>query len=179
MMGRDWPLRQEIAIRAAILLLVTASVAMAQTDPVLRQRPATAQQAHARADAVNYEKGFSTLPDEASGEYELDGNGSVVQITIDQGLLSGYVTKMDKETALTLFFAHTSIQGSRVAFTTKTVHGVSYSFTGSVVRGDKASASDEGFYRLAGQWTVYRDGGHETEWVSLKSTPREPLGTNH
>lgn len=171
-------MRRGTAIRATILLLLTAPAAMAQTDPVLRHRPATAQQEPAQTDAIDYEKGFSTLPDEASGEYELDGNGSVVQITIDQGRLSGYVTKMDKETALTLFFVRTSIQGSGVSFTTKTVHGVSYSFTGSVIRGDKASASDEGFYRLAGQWTAYHDGGHETEWVSLKSTPREPLGAN-
>jgi len=158
----------------AVVLLGAGAVATAQTGPVLRPRPAPTQQQ--LTDTVDYEKGFSTLPDEASGEYELDGNGSVVQITIDQDRLTGYVSKIDKGTALTLFFAHTSIQGSRVSFTTKTVHGVSYSFTGSVVRREKASPSEEGFFRLAGQWTVYRDNGHETEWVSLKSTPREPAG---
>ncbi len=154
-----------------IVLLGAGVVATAQTGPMLQQRPAPAQQQP--TNTVDYEKGFSTLPVNASGEYELDGNGSVVQITIDQDRLTGYVSKIDQGTALTLFFVRTSIQGSRVSFTTKTVHGVSYSFTGSVVRGEKASPSEEGFFRLAGQWTLYRDGGRETEWVSLKSTPRD------
>jgi hypothetical protein len=161
----------------AVVLLGAAAVGMAQTGPVLHPRPVAqaSGQSSAQADAVDYKQGFSTLPDEASGEYELDSgfeNGSVVQITVEQDRLSGYVTKMDRGSALTLFFLRTSIQGSKVSFTTKAVHGVSYAFTGSVMRGDKASASETGFYRLAGNWTAYRDGGHETEWVSLQSTPR-------
>jgi hypothetical protein len=156
----------------AVFLLGATTFAMAQTAPELHSRTDTLP-APTSTDAVDYEKGFSTLPEDASGEYELDGNGSVVQITIEYDRLSGYVTKMDQGTALTLFFQHTSIAGSKVSFTTKTVHGVSYAFTGSVLRGDKAmSAAETGFYRLAGNWTAYHDGGHETEWVSLKSTPR-------
>jgi hypothetical protein len=162
---------------AVVLLgatMVATGGAMAQTAPELHSRTDKAQPALADTDAVDYEKGFSTLPDDASGEYELDENGSVVQITIEHNRLSGYVTKMDQGTALTLFFQHTSIQGSKISFTTKTVHGVSYAFAGSVLRGDKArSASETGFYRLAGNWTTYHNGGHETEWVSLKSTPRD------
>jgi hypothetical protein len=163
----------------AVVLLGAGAVAMAQTAPALHSRTSEAQPAPTKTDAIDYEKGFSTLPDEASGEYELDENGSVVQITIDQGRLSGYVTKMEQGAALTLFFLRTSIQGDKVSFTTKTVHGMSYSFAGSVIRGDNASASETGYFRLAGNWTEYRNGGHETEWVSLRSTPRVMTGDNN
>jgi hypothetical protein len=117
-------------------------------------------------------KGFSNLPDAASGEYELDEQGSVIQITIEQNRLSGYVTKMEQETALTLFFDRTSIEGNRLRFTTRTVHGLRYSFAGTIVRGDAANTTESGFYRLAGEWTAYRGAARRTQRVSLKSTPR-------
>lgn len=162
-----------IATRAITALLVgTSVVALSQTATTLKQRGASAPQT--APAPTDYAKGYSTLPDQASGEYELDNNGSVVQITVEQNQLSGYVTKMDGGSALTLFFQHTRIQGSRVSFTTQIVHGLSYAFTGSVTRGDEESASKTGYYRLAGQWTAYHDGGHETRSVNLKSTPRLP-----
>lgn len=152
----------------AVVLLSVIPVALAQTAPVLRRRGDGEQGPQTRAA-----KGVSTLPDEASGEYELDERGSVVQITIEQSRLTGYVTKMEQGTALTLFFDHTTIDGNRVTFTTKTVHGLRYAFAGTIVRGDAETASEAGFYRLAGEWTAYHDGVRETERVRLKSTPRD------
>jgi hypothetical protein len=157
-----------------LLAAVLVPAGLGQTDPSLHQRSTPAQQSPAPADKTDFEKGYSTLPDNASGEYVVDGDGSVVQITIDHGLLSGYVTKMEQGSSLTLFFQHTSIHGSRISFTTKTVHGLFYSFSGDVVRGEKKmSPAEPGFYRLAGEWTEHLDSGVETERVSLKSTPRD------
>jgi hypothetical protein len=194
-----------MATRAALCLLATAwgmagtpvgaqtqnrTQTQSQTQtgqgPVLRARPSETQPAPARTDAVDYQKGFSTLPEDASGEYELEGSGgfgagSVVEITIEQdgdrARLTGYVTRMDNGLAVTLFFERTSIQGSRVSFTTKAVHGMAYSFTGSVLRDpERTSAAETGFYRLAGEWTTTRNetgnSAAETSHVSLKSTPR-------
>lgn len=152
----------------AVVLLGVIPVAWAQTVPVLRQRGDGEQGPQTRAA-----KGFSTLPDGASGEYELDERGSVVQITIEQNRLTGYVTKMEQGTALTLFFDHTTLDRNRVTFTTKTVHGLRYAFAGTIVRGDAATASETGFYQLAGEWTAYHDGVRKTERVKLKSTPRD------
>ena len=151
----------------AVVLLGVIPVALAQTAPVLRPRGDGEQGPQTRAA-----KGVSTLPDGASGEYELDERGSVIQITIEQNRLTGYVTKMEQGTALTLFFDHTTIDGNRVTFTTKTVHGLRYTFAGAIVRGDAETASEAGFYRLAGEWTAYHDGVRETKRVRLKSTPR-------
>lgn len=154
-----------LAILLQIGFLLPAAVA--QSAPVLRQRDQNTQPPPARSA-----KGVSTVPDTALGEYALDEDGSVVQITIERNRLSGYVTKMDQNTALTLLFDSTTIDGSRISFTTKTVHGVRYSFTGTVVRGDAADRSQSGFYRLVGDWVTYHDAERMTKRVSLKSTPR-------
>jgi hypothetical protein len=149
-----------------------AAVACAQTTPSLHQRTAQGQAA-VQPDKTDFVRGYSTLPEDASGEYELDKDGSVVQITIENGRLSGYVTKMEQGSALTLFFLHTSIHGGQITFTTKAVHGVSYSFDGNVVRGEKAvAASETGFYRLVGEMTEHSSAGAGTARVSLQSTPR-------
>jgi hypothetical protein len=140
--------------------------AFAATAPVLHQRCEADQPSQATA------KGFSSLPEEASGEYVLDRAGSVIQITIEQNRLTGYVTKMAHGTALTLFFDRTTLAGNHLSFTTKTVHGLRYSFIGTIVRVDASSAAQSGFYRLAGGWTTYRNDGRETVKVNLLSTPR-------
>lgn len=161
----------------AVSVLVLGAMGMGQTAPVpgpVLQKRGAAESAAAATKAV---KGFSTLPEEASGEYELDApgsdnSGSVVQITIEHNHLTGYVTKMEQGAALTLLFDHTTIDGSRISFTTKVVHGLRYSFTGEIVRGDAKSASETGFYRMVGEWAADRGGARETRRVSLKSTPR-------
>lgn len=157
-----------LKIPAILLLLVsTFPAGEAQTAPELRHRGENGQSA--QTPAV---KSISTLPEQASGEYVLDENGSVVQITIEHNRLSGYVTKMDGGTALTLFFDHTTINGNRLTFDTKPVHGMKYSFAGSIARGNAETAAESGFYRLAGDWTTYRGGERNTVRVSLKSSPR-------
>lgn len=142
-------------------------VAFAQTTPVLHSRHDAAPETRARAT-----RAVSTIPEDASGEYELDGNGSVVQITIEHGRLTGYITKVDRRTALTFFFDHSTVDGNRVSFATKTVHGVRYSFHGTIVRGEAENRSMEGFYRLTGNLTRHYPTANQTEHISLKSTPR-------
>ena len=153
------------AILLQISLLLPA--ADAQTAPALRQRDQNAPPPPSRSA-----KGVSTLPDTASGEYEIDEDGSVVQITIERNRLSGYVTKMDQNNALTLLFDSTTVDGNRLSFTTKPVHGVRYSFSGTIVRGDAADRSQSGYYRLLGDWVTYHGVQRTTKRVSLKSTPR-------
>jgi hypothetical protein len=153
---------------AASVLIALLLFVGPQTTPALHSRGHNDQQ----ESSTQATKGVSTLPENASGEFTLDGHGSVVQITIERNRLTGYVTLMQQNTALTLFFDKTSINGKRVAFTTKTVHGLSYSFAGEVVRGDAEAPSLDGYYRLAGRFTVNRNGAAEAKWVELKSTPR-------
>ena len=150
---------------APLLLSVTA---FAQTAPVLHSRREKAPETRTLAT-----RAINTIPEDASGEYELDEKGSVIQITIEHGHLNGYVTKMDHETALTLFFDHTAVDGNHLSFETKTVHGLHFSFRGTIVRGNAETRSMNGYYRLVGNLTAHSSAGNQTEQISLKSTPRD------
>ena len=156
-------------MRAELLVaLLLVSGASAQTVPVLHKRssePLSEPQTQAAA-------GYSALPADASGEYELDDKGSVIQITIQNGHLTGYITKIQGAVALSLFFDKTSIEGSQVGFSTRIVHGLHYSFRGEIVRGNVQSPDQNGFYRMVGELTEYRNDINERKLVHLKSTPR-------
>lgn len=154
--------------RLIIAPLLLSAVAFAQTSPVLHSR-----RNNTTSSPTQAKKGVSTIPPDASGEYELDEKGSVIQITIEHGRLTGYITKMDHNTALTLFFDQTAIDGNRLSFTTKTVHDVRYSFHGTIVRGAAESRSMNGFYRLVGDLTSHYSSGAQNERINLKSTPRD------
>jgi hypothetical protein len=154
------------------------------SDPALHRRSAAAvpdqPSDQTKTTKPGSQTGFSTLPAEASGEYLLDESGSVIQITLDSGKVNGYVTRMgdeqsDKDTPLTLFFDQTTARGSHLTFTTRKVHGIWYSFDGSIVRGDaKTTREEDGYFLLRGAWTLHDD-GRKTQskaMVSFKSTPR-------
>jgi len=151
-----------------IALLLLAAPAFAQTTPSLHSRGHNATQEPPTRAAT----GVSTLPDNASGEFTLDSHGSVIQITIEHNRLDGYITLMQGNNALTLFFDKTSINGKRVTFTTRVVHGLSYAFAGEILRGDAEAPSLNGYYRLAGKLTINHDTTPQTKWVELRSTPR-------
>jgi hypothetical protein len=155
--------------RVLIALFLLTTAALAQTTPALHSRNKPEPQPTARQT-----KGYSTLPEEASGEYVLDEHGSVIEITLERNRLTGYVTRMEGDTALTLFFDKTSIDGSRLFFTTKTVHGLRYEFHGAITRGKVAELSSSGYYLLTGELTAYRGAASAPAHVSLKSTPRLP-----
>lgn len=95
-----------------------------------------------------------------------------MQITIEHNRLTGYVTKMEHDTALTLFFNHAAVDGNQISFTTKVVHGLRYSFSGAIVRSDVEAPSLSGYYRLAGNLTMERNGAKRMEHINLQSTPR-------
>lgn len=156
--------------RAFLIALLLSVPTTAQIGPVLQKR-ATAQPPAPQTQAA---PGYSTLPADASGEYELDDNGSMVQITIQNNRLTGYITKMQNDAALTLFFDKTSIEGSRISFTTHMVHDLHYDFKGEIVRGDAVSPDRNGFYQMVGELTEYQGNFKERRFVHLKSTPRTP-----
>lgn len=148
--------------------LLLSALAFAQTTPALHSRHEKTPEAGSQATRT-----ISTIPEDASGEYELDGKGSIIEITIEHNRLSGYITRMDHETALTLFFDRTTIDGNRLSFETKTVHGLHYSFRGTIVRGRTETRLINGFYRLVGDLTAHYSTGNQTRQISLKSTPRD------
>lgn len=144
--------KSRIGILLGAVLLPEILFAQAIHAPVLHRRdepergPQTITEVH----------GAPVLPDEASGEYLLGQPGEVIEIILEpQGRLTGYISVFgnrdsDRGTPLTFLFHHTSVAGEQFSFETATVHGVWYSFSGSIRKGEVQSRAEEGFYRLTG-----------------------------
>jgi hypothetical protein len=97
----------------------------------------------------------STLPADVSGAYEFDHLNESIEVDVDRNKLSGYISRLgdsetDTNTPLTYFFDHASVQGTMLQFQTRVLHGVWYSFRGTIVRGPGQVRSDEGYYVLHG-----------------------------
>ena len=100
------------------------------------------------------------LPRDVSGAYAFDRRSESIEIDIDRGRLSGYISRLgdaetDKNTPLTYFFDHTTVDGDQLQFETKVVHGIWYSFRGTIVRGPGQTREDEGYYMLRGTLLVH------------------------
>ena len=89
--------------------------------------------------------------------------------------MSGFITRLgdresDEGTPLTFFFATSRLAGQRMAFTTRQVHGVWFSFDGTIVRGPARSRDQQGYYLLQGR-LVLHDVTGQTEQARMVSLP--------
>ncbi len=116
----------------------------------------------------------STIPAAASGEYLFGTDpNDVIQISLGNEGLSGYISRheesqSDEGAPLTLFFAHTWLDGARLGFDTQEVHGTSYSFEGTIVRGTAKATTEAGYYLLQGTLVQSTAGTTQPRRVSMK-----------
>lgn len=119
-----------------------------------------------------------------SGMYSFLQDGEFVQITLeDQGRVTGFVSRYgdsesDRGAFLDQFFKQGKLDGTKLSFTTETVHGVWYEFTGMIERGPGKSLSEEAYYLLKGTLADYRADANKkvtskSREVTFKSFPRE------
>lgn len=142
---------------AMTIVLASAPFAFAwqqSTVPALHQRSATEGETSNEPRETTSRLG-STLPEDVSGAYEFRHRDESIEIDLDQGKLSGYISRRgdeesDTSTPLTFMFDRTNVDGSQLEFQTKVLHGIWYSFEGTVFRGNGKTRSDEGFYVLHG-----------------------------
>jgi hypothetical protein len=97
----------------------------------------------------------SNLADDISGMYTFLREGEFVQLTVEDGRLSGYVsrfgdTESDKGQFIDQFFDKTSLTGDHLTFNTKTVHGVWYDFKGVISTTPGKQSAQEGFHIIKG-----------------------------
>ena len=97
----------------------------------------------------------AVLAKDMSGMYTFLREGEFVQLTVDGGKLSGYVsrfgeTESDKGQFIDQFFDKTSLVGDRLTFNTKIVHGVWYDFTGRVMIAQGKQPDTEGYRIMKG-----------------------------
>ncbi len=119
-----------------------------------------------------------------SGMYSFQREGEFVQLTVeDAGNVTGFVSRFgdtdsDRGAFLDQFFKHGKLEGTKLNFTTDTVHGVWYEFKGTIERGDGKTLANEGYYIMKGTLTEYRTDADKkvtstSREVQLKSFPRE------
>ena len=132
------------------------------STPSLHQRSEMNQdQSDADANrAIDAAQEPSNLPEDVWGSYKFDHSNDSIELDLDRNKLSGYITQLgdaetDSTTPLTFFFDQSSIDGGDISFQTRVVHGVWYSFRGTIVRGNGKVRTDEGYYVLRGVLAVH------------------------
>jgi hypothetical protein len=99
-------------------------------------------------------------PNDISGTYTFLRDGEFLQLTEEDGRLSGYVSRFgetdsDKGEFIDQFFDKASLEGNRLSFTTKVVHGVSYEFTGMVSTAAGKQPGQEAYRLIKGTLTQH------------------------
>lgn len=108
-----------------------------------------------------------------SGMYTFLQDGEFVQITVeDAGRVTGFISRYgdgesDRGTFLDQFFKDGKLEGQKLSFSTKTVHGVWFEFKGAVDRGAGKTPNDEGYHVLKGTLNEFRsDADKKVSWKS-------------
>lgn len=137
-----------------------------------------AQQPPSSAPGMTKAKGSV---DDPSGMYSFLRDGEFVQLTLDDGKLSGYIsrfgdTESDKGTFIDQFFDRASLDGNHLSFTTKTVHGTWYGFIGEIAKTPGKQPAQEGYRVIKGnliQHTMDADNADKPRQreVEFKSFP--------
>lgn len=118
-----------------------------------------------------------------SGMYTFLREGDYVQLTVEEGRLSGYIshfgdTDTDRGELIDQFLDKTSLQGNRISFNTKTVHGIWYDFSGTISVAPGKKPGEEGYRVIKGTLTQHTTDAKGADkamqrQVDLKSFPAD------
>jgi hypothetical protein len=98
--------------------------------------------------------------DDYSGLYSFLHDGESIQLNIQDGRLTGWVSshgvlESDHDTLLDRFFKEATLEGNQIYFVTKPIHGCWFEFSGRLDRGQARDRSREDYFRMAGTLTEY------------------------
>jgi hypothetical protein len=101
------------------------------------------------------------ISSDLSGMFTFLREGEFVQLTVEDGQLSGFVsrfgdTESDQGAFIDHFFEKASLQGDRLSFKTKTVHAVWYEFDGTLTTVAGKQKGEEGYRVLSGKLTMHK-----------------------
>jgi hypothetical protein len=122
--------------------------------------------------------------DKYSGMYSFLRDGEFVQVTVeDQGKVTGFISRFgdldsDKGAFLDQFFKEGKLEGTKLTFSTQTVHGVWFAFNGIIDRGEGKNRGDEAYYVLKGTLTENaidnnKSSSSRSREVAFKSFPQD------
>ncbi len=131
--------RRCLVSMALVVGLLTAAASRQQSPSSSAQNAATANAA----------------ANDPSGMYSFLRDGEFVQLTLDEGKLSGYISRFgetdsDKDTFIDQFFDKAALDGDRLSFTTKTVHATWYQFSGTIAKTPGKQPGQEGYRIIKG-----------------------------
>jgi hypothetical protein len=166
---------QTSAIVGTMLLsvILCAGLGVAQTKSAARDKAATQSKTQAAPP---------TLAD-VSGTYSFLRDGELLEFNLRDDKVIGDVQRLgssdaDRGVMLTHFFDKAALDGNRLEFTTRTVHGVHYGFKGKIERGEGKTRAEEDYYRIVGTLTEYTSDAKKKisarkREVTFKSFPDE------
>lgn len=99
--------------------------------------------------------------DDYTGQYNFLRDGEYIQLIVQHGELSGWVTTFgfldsDRDEKIDRFFKQATLHGTELYFITKPIHGSWLEFSGHIERSrDVATRTKEGYYQLIGTLTEY------------------------
>ena len=135
------------------------------------------------AQATPAQNNPAASADDYSGMYSFVKEGEFVQVTIEDGKVSGFISRFgdsdaDKGTFLDQFFKSGKSEGNKLSFTTENVHGVWFTFDGAFSRGPGKNGDDEAYYLLRGTLTrsstdMEKKVTSQERKVEFKSFPRD------
>jgi hypothetical protein len=150
------------------IFVLVSLVAVAQQQP--STPPATSGQPAAASDDI-------------SGMYTFLKDGEFVQITVQDALVSGFVSRYgdsdsDKDAFLDQFFDKATLKDNHLTFTTKKIHGVWFDFDGTVERGPGKTPHDEAYRIIRGTLTHSSNDASGTpvaksKQIEMKSFPQD------
>jgi hypothetical protein len=117
--------------------------------------------------------------DDISGMYTFLQEGEFVQVNVEDSThVTGFISRYgdsdsDKGAFIDQMFTGGELNGNRLHFKTRVIHGVSYEFSGTVERGDGKTPDDEGYRVLRGKLTeITEDASKKTSATSREVTFR-------
>jgi hypothetical protein len=122
--------------------------------------------------------------DDYSGMYTFLREGEFIQVTVEEGKVSGFISRFgdsdtDKNEFLDQFFESGKLDSNHLTFTTKNVHGTWFTFDGTVGRATGKKPEEEGYYVIRGTLNRFRGDAdkknttQDSRQVEFESFPRD------
>ncbi len=98
-------------------------------------------------------------PPDISGMYTFLRDGEFVEIDVEGSKVTGFISRYgesasDRGAFLDQLITKGSLDGNKLTFTTRAVHGVTYEFKGTAERGEGKTPGAEAYYVLKGTLTM-------------------------
>ncbi len=126
------------------------------------------------AQTPSQTSGATDQPGDPSGMYSFLKEGEYVQLTMEDGQLSGFISRFgdsdtDRDQFIDQFFSKASLKGDHVTFTTKVIHAIWYEFDGTIQVQPGKQPGQEGYRILKGTLTEHSGDANGKDKVRQRS----------